>query len=887
MMSLLASSAAAAPTVSSCGEVARFGGLDTGATYSASGASQTTGLTEAVGQSAKLVYPVAMAVDSKDPGAPDEYAIYVLDNINPQSLDAPESASPAPSHIALEYRIEKISDTGVLLASAKFTLSSTSLEPGLHAVSLAVNGPADRVYVLMMDTPTVSDNVEQLGAISAIDAWTTGRNGPALASAVGISTGINDHLKADPNTGAGELAGPGTLQGSGPSGFLSDIDGANITVYGSGQTADLALAGNKYTSETLSEPIVELIKTAGAGAGAVDGAPWTDTAATENNAAKLAHQHSELLYSMGTNPDGSLIVQLGPSPLQGGQNGPYSSADAEPNMATVGASALSPLSPTTPILPGAIVEEISLGAGTNAQFNFDAAATMGFSQDIHQDGKRAFQPAGSTRRAGTLAPTTVGLAGGAGFPNGLFAGLVAVRNGEEDVDKQNPIPGSPHTWKEAKGEVAGGERKITSPANLAVRVFDTGSKSLAMIGDVTPGHPCNLQSSPTLAEFGTNVEGRPSFVALAAGREGVIFVLVQPDLLNNQESSPEFIAPASAVGAGMGDQIVEFAPGANSLGAGQNASKWQECPQPKGSFSITNVMEPLPADTGTGEVAVPAGTTLKFDAEEVPNSKGEYESGVNLRGGAPWAYDWELEGGVGSKGEEALYEYPWSVRNTFAATPEKGHAWMWPLPTAEAKFEKPGAFTETLELVNDFGTLTAQRTVRVVKVGPIEGAKVSAAAQPTQGQPVLLKASAVLPEGDKVKDYHWSFGDGQGEDTGEAAEVEHAYAEAKAYTVTLTITDALGKTAEAKETVTVVAKAEPQQPPAEVKPETPPPKQEGPSVKPPPLVIVKPKPLTNAQKLANALKTCRKIKAKKRRVSCEKLAQKRYGAKPKKKHRKK
>jgi hypothetical protein len=43
------------------------------------------------------------------------------------------------------------------------------------------------------------------------------------------------------------------------------------------------------------------------------------------------------------------------------------------------------------------------------------------------------------------------------------------------------------------------------------------------------------------------------------------------------------------------------------------------------------------------------------------------------------------------------------------------------------------------------------------------------------------------------------------------------------------------------------------------------------------------KPLTRAQLLAKALKTCRKKKGKSKRVACEKQAKKKYGAKPAKK----
>jgi hypothetical protein len=48
-----------------------------------------------------------------------------------------------------------------------------------------------------------------------------------------------------------------------------------------------------------------------------------------------------------------------------------------------------------------------------------------------------------------------------------------------------------------------------------------------------------------------------------------------------------------------------------------------------------------------------------------------------------------------------------------------------------------------------------------------------------------------------------------------------------------------------------------------------------------PIVSVKPKPLTNAQKLARALRLCQK-EPRRQRVSCERQARRRYGAKPKK-----
>jgi PKD repeat protein len=869
------SASAAAPSVSPYGEVARFGGLDKGASYSTAGSAPTTGLT-GVGQPAQFVYPVGMAVDTEDPNAPDKYAIYVLENLNPQALDA--GNSNAPTSLSLEYRIQKISDSGTVLASKSFTLTSSASEPGLHAVSLAVDGPADRVYALIEDVPSVSENSEGFGAAVGIDAWTTGREAgkQALEPAVKLTTGIADDLPEDPSTHAGELAGPShdPLQGLGGNEFVGDIDGASLAVYGHGAGSDLVLGGNQYVSASTSQPAIELVKTGGAQAGQVDGSPWTDAAATETSDAKSAGQSSAYLYSLSANEGESLNVSLG------GQT-QAEFADFEPNMATVDGGALGS---TTALFPSGIVGEnfAQPEPFTNGLFNADAAVTMSFSQDIHSNEPETFMPWGATRAAGALAPSVMQLDAGAGFPAGLYAGVVADQPG---TDRQNPTPRTPHTWTEVNAsQERGGTllRQITSPASLGVRVFDTAGESLAMIGDATPGGVCNLQSSPPGAgPFAFSDPQSPSFVALAPGREGVVFVLVQPDLLNVEGASGEGIAPEHAVGAGEGDQIVEFAP-AGGAGAGANASNYHECPQPEGSFSIANETLQEPPSTGSGEVSVQAGTTLKFNAEEVKGPKGEYVSGVNLRGGSAWAYDWNLDGGT-SKGAGPLFEFPWTVRNTFTETPEENQSYLWPLPTVEAEFKTPGVYTETLKLVNDFGTLTAARTLRVIEPGKITEPKISASSGPTEGQPVLLNASAKLPADDKVKDYHWEFGDGQGEDTGEHAAVEHTYASAGSYIVKLTISDTLGQEAHVEETVVVVAKKE-------TTTTTTSSTSTGTSKSVTTTTTTttkttttqtKSKPLTRAQKLTAALKACKKIKAHKKRVHCEKQALKKYGTKRK------
>jgi hypothetical protein len=49
------------------------------------------------------------------------------------------------------------------------------------------------------------------------------------------------------------------------------------------------------------------------------------------------------------------------------------------------------------------------------------------------------------------------------------------------------------------------------------------------------------------------------------------------------------------------------------------------------------------------------------------------------------------------------------------------------------------------------------------------------------------------------------------------------------------------------------------------------------NITPPARAAVKPKPPTNAQRLTKALKACHKVKKKKKRITCEKRAHKRYG----------
>jgi hypothetical protein len=809
------------PSIAPYGEVHRFGGLASEAEGVKYEEATTSGLSEAVGPSseAKFVDPVGMAVDPSDRSAgSDEYAIYVLENTNPQALNALGSVDPAVAGaLALEYRIQKLNDVGEVLASVKFTLHSSEAERGLQANAIAVASATQggRVYVLISDTPEAEPVADR------IDVWTTGLK-------------PDEALQVDPATGGGELVGPqthGTVN-------VSGIDGVSLAVAGKGAGADVALGGTEYAT---SSPVIEDIFTEAKGGhqpGELDGAEW-HASGTEDSAATAWEQYSESLYSLSANPDGSLNAVLGPTEQYLGRL-----ADEEPNMAWVAPDlAGSP----RPILPWAdAVEGMRF-----SEPNVDRAATVGFRSSNtprHPENYyRSIMETGATEGGGVLGPSVVGLSGGEpDFSNGVYAGVVA----------HKPSAGNHGAEVESAWRF-----DFEGKPDIAIRVFDEHEHSLAMIGDVTPGGPCNLEGGPVggrAEHYEYNEYG--SFVAVAAGREDTVFVLVQSHLISTEENG---IDPGKPVGGGTGDQVVEFSPG-----AGQNGKAGTECPQPSfpapaETFSVTNKLhpeEPLPA---SGEVTVEKGSELEFNA-----------ASANLRGSQPWAYDWSFEPGAPE------INNPWFLNSEY-------EQWDLPLPTQARLFDKTGVFPVTLGVVNDFGTLSATRDVRVAEAKPcvpsftVEGA--------VSGQPTKLDASGSVCEGqgDGVKVYTWDFGDHKTQST-PGPSVQHEYEAPGTYTVKLTVTDDLGHPFVVEHQVTISSP-----PPVEEEKHTvtqivttpttgggtplPVTTPAGPS--PPPAVKAAVKPLTNAQKLKLALSACRK-QSRRKRAGCERAARHRY-AQPK------
>jgi len=828
----------------------------------------------------RFVYPVAMAIDTNDESAPEKYAVYVLDLVNPQALS---HYGEAPTTTVLQYRLQKLENIGGgsnVVASRMFTLVSTATDPSLHATALAVDGAAHRVYVLFSDAPSVPENGKEREtnfAADRIDAWTTGTGSRAGEAPLTPATELSeDKLVRDPSDGAGELVGPDAshhLQTTGASSLDGEIEGESLVVDGTGDNTRLALAGNEYGSAVVVTPTIVAFAVGlkGEEAGA-EVARWggagklSDVAATENPTAKSfeSSQKSEVVYNASGDADGSITVSLGPDALSVGT---LLQADHEPNVANISAD----LATTTAVLPweNALGD---IGKKNKKTDNLDRAATDGFAQDLPFKNGELGPLEAATATLTPLGPSVVALAGSEPqFPNGVYAGLVANRGGGHAPDPQQGSRGVPYSWRTEWTSVNSKEEEVVeAPASLGIRVFDAEGQSLEMIGDTTAGGLCNMQGGPRAGYSGG--EG-VSFAALAAGREGVVFALVQPDLATSAKNSLE-IDPAAPLGVGQGDQVIEFKPDDTTAG--------QECPQPsEAGFAITNESTHSAPSTGSEPVTALAGAKLEFDASQ-----------VNLHGGAPWVYEWDLENGDA----EGLINHPWTLLDEFSEPPGAG-SWSWPSPVIEHEYKTPGTYTVKLNLVNDFGVVAAERTVIVEPTEPAV-ARFTVSQPVTAAQPATLDASAsTVPAHDSIEDYHWEFDGQQGEDK-HVPSTDHTFTTPGSHKITLKITDAFHKKAETSKTVSVGEEAKGPAPPGPapgggVPPagnQGSPPVSQGssPGSQGPPLgdgaaPSAKARSLTTAQRLANAMKACKRIKPKKRRVACERQAKNRFGAKAKKK----
>ena len=432
---------------------------------------------------------------------------------------------------------------------------------------------------------------------------------------------------------------------------------------------------------------------------------------------------------------------------------------------------------------------------------------------------------------------------------GLIGGSPG-ENGHEDSGPQIAV--APEGGLVYAAQVKTGEEQelgsLTKEGNYEIRGMSTAEGELGAQRVVFGGGPggaspkCHISSAAN---------------AIAAGKEGVLYALDEGEKGLNEVT--EKFEPSS-----YGFRLVEFGP--NGTG----------CPTPSASFTINGKsIESMPS--------VLKGASAMFDA-----------TGSELHNEEPVEAQWNVEGPDGLK-------EPTNVKQEKPGVPVS--------LKLEKLYLKPGRYTVTLQIVlkNDgsfgnpppvTGTLTIEPTPPVANFEVFPSGAGGAPLQPggsvNPGEEVTFNASESYdPSGSPsgklthtLKSYRWSFGDGTVAETTEpsyARSFANASPEARQETVSLTVVNAEGIESAEPATLTppltiqgtgIVKESVKEVGPKEQPKET---VRSGP---PPPLAKVV---LTRKQKLEKALKLCKKEKPRRRRQSCEREANKKYGVKAKKK----
>jgi hypothetical protein len=356
--------------------------------------------------------------------------------------------------------------------------------------------------------------------------------------------------------------------------------------------------------------------------------------------------------------------------------------------------------------------------------------------------------------------------------------------------------------------------------------------------------------------------------AIAAGSDGVVYVL---------EEGHEEGGGGSGVPSSFGYELVEF-------GAGGHG-----CPTPSASFDINKT------PSGSQGTTIKKGQTATLEAQA-----------AGLNGEIPEEVKWEIAG-------------PAPGETFTEVSGGAGLGMQADLETQPRQYLKPGTYTITLTIVLAHnggygnpppvtGTLVVEPTPPIASFEVFPSANLGEPLQVGEtiepGETVIFNAQESYdptgsPTGTKsstLKSYTWTFGDGTTETT-ESKKYKRTFANPgsspRAEPVSLTVTneEGISSIVPATETLTIAgtpeAKKEPEtqkEPSKEAPKESP---KEAPKETPKEEVKKSTPRLSNIQKLEDALKNCKKIKAKKKRAGCEKAAHQKYGATKHKKKKKK
>jgi PKD repeat protein len=243
-----------------------------------------------------------------------------------------------------------------------------------------------------------------------------------------------------------------------------------------------------------------------------------------------------------------------------------------------------------------------------------------------------------------------------------------------------------------------------------------------------------------------DTSGYPNSVVLAAGANGAVWVLTQG------RDTTGFEGPGESTFT-EGRELIEMAPRGAST-----------CVAPSGTFAFNKEGESQ--QLASNELQVSVGSTVEFTASTIA-----YPT-LGEPGAIIYAYEWA----------------PLGVDGGYTIVNDTPDPYYQPAPEAKYKYETPGVYTVALKLLGDFGEYDEDGTVDVRTASPPTAA-FSAPASAQTGQSVSFNASGSAPaSGAQISDYHWSFGDGQSDDTQSPTD-SHTYTTQGTYTVTLTVHD--------------------------------------------------------------------------------------------------
>jgi PKD domain len=483
LLVLCAPGANAAGSASQYGQLQRFGGFDVEAFE---GKSPEPG---------KFLDARGFAVDTQDSaGGPQDTAIYVLDRTTVSDGQEPSG-----------WRIQKLSETGSVLASTTFTFPN---KPGKATAvqGLAVDPVAGRLYALVVGQPPAGDKAEPVA--QELIAWSTTPSGSKLVAPAG--------LPSDPlGTGAGLVSSASQLEGGKtplyqPQGIAVDpvTSPSPVVIEATDLDAEADAGGNPP-----GNTIVQQVSTEAGTLGNLLGS-WS----SESVASQLGDK-SWGPGGISLSPDGDLIAVLNNDP----ENLAYAVALSGPTLQTA-----TVLDSSASLPAPADFDELPF-AGANPPFG-DALTEQAISQS---------QNAGPALVQ--LSTPTSNTAGG------LFAGLFKTPKTED------PQTGTPFYFVEGNGE----EPSLPASesyyqANLGVRLLQPGAGN--QISGPTGGTIVNTLANPepnAACNFGAGAN-----LAFAAGNDGALWVLVEGP------QSGALNGALTVSNTATGDQVVELGPGA-------------------------------------------------------------------------------------------------------------------------------------------------------------------------------------------------------------------------------------------------------------------------------------------------------------------------------------